>query len=118
LIFALPGNPVSTTVTFYLFALPILKKLAGYEIYKSPIVKVEIRNNIKLDPRPEYHRVIISFDHSSGKLIATSTGNQISSRIMSFRSCNGLLKLPGRTDTKTILEKGTIVDAMLIGQLI
>ncbi|CAH1765890.1 5468_t:CDS:2, partial [Entrophospora sp. SA101] len=118
LIFALPGNPVSTTVTFYLFVLPVLKKLSGYEIYKSPIVKVEIRNNIKLDPRPEYHRIIINFDHLNNKLMATSTGNQISSCMMSLKSCNGLLQLPGRTNTQTILEKGTIIDAMLIGQLI
>ena len=30
LVFALPGNPVSSTVTFYLFVLPALRKMAGW----------------------------------------------------------------------------------------
>jgi gephyrin len=30
LVFALPGNPVSSLVTFQLFALPALRSLAGH----------------------------------------------------------------------------------------
>ncbi|KFH70994.1 hypothetical protein MVEG_03840 [Podila verticillata NRRL 6337] len=36
LMFGLPGNPVSATVTFHLFVLPALRKLAGYEKYMWP----------------------------------------------------------------------------------
>jgi hypothetical protein len=32
-------------------------------------------------------------------------------------SCNALLKLPGKTDQLKELVKGTMVDAILIGQL-
>ncbi|CAG8719799.1 2792_t:CDS:2, partial [Racocetra fulgida] len=113
LIFGLPGNPVSATVTFYLFVLPALRKLAGYENWNSPILPAEI----SLDPRPEYHRAVISFDHSKGKFMAISTGHQISSRMLSLRSCNALLKLPERTDQCKELDKGSVVDAILIGQL-
>ncbi|CAG8453862.1 8482_t:CDS:2, partial [Funneliformis caledonium] len=41
LIFGLPGNPVSATVTFYLFVLPTLRKLAGYEHWNLPTVQAE-----------------------------------------------------------------------------
>jgi gephyrin len=30
LVFGLPGNPVSTLVTFYLFVVPTLRKLSGH----------------------------------------------------------------------------------------
>lgn len=43
LVFALPGNPASATVTFYLFVLPALRKIAGYTQYQNPTVSVEVR---------------------------------------------------------------------------
>ncbi|CAB4492183.1 hypothetical protein RhiirA1_379788 [Rhizophagus irregularis] len=117
LIFSLPGNPVSATVTSYLFVLPALRKIAGYDNWNLPIVQAELSNNISLDPRPEYHRATISYDYTKGKFLAVSTGNQISSRLLSMCSCNALLKLPGKTDQLKELVKGTMVDAILIGQL-
>ncbi|RIA89485.1 hypothetical protein C1645_797165 [Glomus cerebriforme] len=117
LIFSLPGNPVSATVTFYLFVLPALRKIAGYNNWNLPIVQAELTNNINLDPRPEYHRALISFDHMKGKFLAVSTGNQISSRMLSMRSCNALLKLPEKTDQLKEFAKGIMVNAILIGQL-
>ena len=43
LIFALPGNPASAIVTFYLFVLPGLRKMAGYTHYANPIIPVEVK---------------------------------------------------------------------------
>ena len=43
LIFALPGNPVSALVTFYLFVIPSLKKMSGYENPHWPVLKVKVR---------------------------------------------------------------------------
>ncbi|CAG8512872.1 7992_t:CDS:2, partial [Scutellospora calospora] len=113
LIFGLPGNPASATVTFYLFVLPALRKLAGYENWNLPILQAELTDKISLDPRPEYHRAVISFDHSKGKFMAISTGYQISSRILSLRSCNALLKLPERTDLCKELDKGSTGGALI-----
>lgn len=42
LMFGLPGNPVSATVTFHLFVLPALRKLAGYEKFMWPSVQAEV----------------------------------------------------------------------------
>ncbi|KAI9269302.1 MoaB/Mog domain-containing protein [Phascolomyces articulosus] len=115
LIFALPGNPASATVTFYLFVLPGLRKMAGYPQYANPVIPVEITNDVSLDPRPEYHRVRISV--SGSKFIADSTGGQRSSRMLSLRQANGLLKLPAWTEEKQKLLKGDTVPCVLIGQL-
>ncbi|CAB5124432.1 unnamed protein product [Rhizophagus irregularis] len=39
LIFSLPGNPVSATVTSYLFVLPALRKIAGYDNWNYLLCK-------------------------------------------------------------------------------
>lgn len=45
LVFALPGNPVSATVTFYLFVLPALRKMSGMGRSRNVIVPVQVRIN-------------------------------------------------------------------------
>ncbi|OCT66422.1 hypothetical protein XELAEV_18042672mg, partial [Xenopus laevis] len=85
--FLFTGNPVSAVVTCNLFVVPALRKMQGI-----------------LDPRP----TIIK---------ARSTGNQMSSRLMSMRSANGLLMLPPKTEQYVELHKGEVVDVMVIGRL-
>jgi molybdopterin biosynthesis enzyme len=41
LIFCLPGNPVSSIVTFYLFVLPALKKMKGESSHPA-FIKVKV----------------------------------------------------------------------------
>lgn len=45
------------------------------------------------------------------------TGNQVSSRLMSMRTANGLLMLPPKTEQYVELHKGEVVDVMVIGRL-
>jgi len=42
LIFCLPGNPVSSTVCFYLFVLPAVRKMSGHPYPDLPIVKAKV----------------------------------------------------------------------------
>ncbi|ORY95445.1 MoaB/Mog domain-containing protein [Syncephalastrum racemosum] len=112
LLFGLPGNPASAIVTFYLFVLPALRKMAGYTYYQNTEILVKLADSVSLDTRPEYHRVRVSAD-----LVAHSTGGQRSSRIMSLHQANGLLKLPSRTTNQSRLEAGTQVPCILIGPL-
>jgi gephyrin len=44
-VFALPGNPASALVTFYIFVLPALRKMGGWAVDRCqlPRVKVEVR---------------------------------------------------------------------------
>ncbi|ORE08481.1 hypothetical protein BCV72DRAFT_89270 [Rhizopus microsporus var. microsporus] len=115
LIFALPGNPVSATVTFYLFVLPALRKMAGWSNPDNVVVSVELENDINLDTRPEFHRVHVRA--SMNGLVAKSTGSQLSSRMLSMKEANGLLKLPMKSPEQSRLQKGTKAQCMLIGQL-
>lgn len=117
LVFALPGNPVSSLVTFYLMAGPALRKMAGWANPSLGRVQAFLGQPLKLDPeRPEYHRAILRWDRvlndGRGGYVALSTGSQASSRLLSMRTANALLELPAAEGT---LQAGAVVDALLIG---
>ncbi|XP_078262462.1 gephyrin isoform X17 [Rhinoraja longicauda] len=111
------GNPVSAVVTCNLFVIPALRKMQGILDPRPTIIKARLSSDVKLDPRPEYHRCILTWHHQEPLPWAQSTGNQMSSRLMSMRSANGLLMLPPKTEQYVELHKGEVVDVMVIGRL-
>lgn len=109
-IFSLPGNPASALVTFHLFVLPSLHKQSGVSPVGLPKVPVALAHDFPLDPRPEYHRAVVSVG-KNGLLSASSTGGQRSSKVGSLRSANALVCMPSG---KGKLEKGSRVDALIM----
>lgn len=129
-VFALPGNPASALVTFYIFVLPSLRKLAGYPAHSPPSsqaanpwslasIPVTLASEMRLDPRPEFHRVILRSECSQG-LVAYSTGNQRSSAMHSMASANALIALPPlqNGEMKIKLQAGEKAPAILLGSLV
>ncbi|KAL2754557.1 hypothetical protein ACRALDRAFT_2060368 [Sodiomyces alcalophilus JCM 7366] len=113
-LFALPGNPASALVTFHLFVLPALHKLAGVTPVGLPRVPVTLSHDFTLDKgRPEYHRAVVAVGRD-GKLAASSTGWQRSSRVGSLRSANALLCMPKGSEP---LGKGVEVEALLMSSV-
>lgn len=126
LFFALPGNPASCLVCKNLLVDPALKYMSGVPIdLCSPpkvIVTLETEEGNKLildSERPEYHRAFVrtspSTDGQSSILLARSTGNQRSSRLLSMQSANALLCLPQASGH---LESGNTITALLTGIII
>ncbi|KZT66051.1 hypothetical protein DAEQUDRAFT_489147 [Daedalea quercina L-15889] len=116
--FALPGNPASAIVTFHVFVLPALRRLGGWPEARCqlPRVRVQLRDSMRLDPRPEYHRVVINAGPEG--LLAYSTGGQRSSRVASLSGANGLVALPARApDGPSELKAGEVAEAVVIGEL-
>uniref|UniRef100_A0A8C3KHW6 Gephyrin n=2 Tax=Neoaves TaxID=3078114 RepID=A0A8C3KHW6_9CHAR len=74
IIFALPGNPVSAVVTCNLFVVPALRKMQGILDPRPTIIKARLSCDVKLDPRPEYHRCILTWHHQEPLPWAQSTG--------------------------------------------
>lgn len=70
-----------------------------------------------MDPRPEYHRAALDWYPDEQLPIATSTGNQISSRLTSMTTANVLLVLPPKSEEKHEVKKGDVVKAMVIGRI-
>jgi molybdopterin molybdotransferase len=85
--FGLPGNPVSTMVTFELFARPVLEALAGMSPRKLKFVHAKLKSEIRVMPGlKRFLPAILSgeFEHSqvelvrwqgSGDLAATALAN-------------------------------------------
>lgn len=65
-----------------------------------------------LDPRPEYARA--SIVSRNGKLLASITGGQISSRLKSTVEADVLLELPARTEAKPYITAGTPLKALVL----
>lgn len=119
LVFGLPGNPVSSLVTYHLFVVPALRKLAGWPAPQLRRVQAQLAQSLPLDAeRPEYHRATLQWDAAlnggNGGWMAQSTGRQASSRLLSMRTANALLELPQAAGK---LDAGAVVSALLIGTL-
>lgn len=120
LAFGLPGNPVSCLVCFHLFVVPAIRCLSGWKDPHLLRVHARIEQPLKTDPvRPEFHRVTVKWKENDGSgtpgFVAESTGQQMSSRLLSMKSANALLELPlGRT----LLPAGTSVSAIVISDLL
>lgn len=114
LVFSLPGNPVSAMVCFELLVAPAMRRLAGHHCPDPPRVRCSLSSSVKLDPeRPEYQRCVLRWDGLHDRYAAEVTGNQQSSRLMSFNTANGLLELPKGPGT---IPAGTMVVALLVGE--
>ncbi|KAE9407266.1 hypothetical protein BT96DRAFT_914841 [Gymnopus androsaceus JB14] len=111
------SKPLSALVTFNVFVVPALRKLGGWEFSgegcELPKVKVELQQPMPLDPRTEFHRVILR------KLKAYSTGGQRSSRVASLSGANGLVILPQKEDGgKDEMDSGEMAEAIVIGEIL
>lgn len=110
LAFGLPGYPVSSLVSFEVFVRPALRAMQGDAHPERPTVRVALATPIKPSPdRPEYQRATVRWE--GGRLTATSTGGQGSSRLLSLRGANALLLVPAGAET---YPAGAELEALLI----
>jgi len=110
LFFGLPGNPVSVLVGFELFIRPALAIMAGRSDPERPRVPVFLAHPTPPTDRTEFQRAVVRVA-PDGRLVATTTGGQASSRLASFVGANALLVIPPR-DTEYLA--GERVEALLL----
>jgi len=91
----LPGNPVSTMVTFELFVRPAIRRLAGHALPFRRTVPVVVQEPITLGPKlRHYLRAIVQPDEPGRPLTARLTGPQGSGILTSMARANALLIVP------------------------
>jgi molybdopterin molybdotransferase len=92
----LPGNPVSTMVTFELFVRPAIRRLAGHALPFRRTVPVTVREPITLGPRlRHYLRAVVTEPRGpDGGREAVLTGPQGSGILTSMVKANALLVVP------------------------
>jgi len=102
----LPGNPVSTMVTFELFVRPAIRRLQGHALPFRRTVTVVVREAITLGPKlRHYLRAIVEGNE------ARLTGPQGSGILTSMARANALLIVPA--DMPTVVE-GTELQALIL----
>ncbi|HBN10200.1 MAG TPA: molybdopterin molybdenumtransferase MoeA [Cyanobacteria bacterium UBA8530] len=107
--FGLPGNPVSTMVTFTLYLRPALRKMMGYEELEAPRCLVRIEEDIeKRKKRRQFLRAVRE-KNSSGEILARLTGPQGSGILRSMAIADSLLIVP---EGEGSFEKGTLLEAI------
>jgi molybdopterin molybdotransferase len=102
----LPGNPVSSMVTFYKLVWPLLQKMQGLELVPSLTFPAKLTSPIRKQPgRVEYQRGILSYDADNQPCVAI-TGGQGSGMLtsMSLANCFVLLE-----QEQGDLDAGTMV---------
>jgi molybdopterin molybdotransferase len=108
--FGLPGFPVSSLVTFEVFVRPALRKMQGLTALQRPTLPVRLAYDARASAdRTEYQRVTL---HREGRdLVASTTGSQSSSRLMSLAGAHALVRVPPGDQG---ISAGTIVDALIL----
>jgi molybdopterin molybdotransferase len=102
----LPGNPVSTMVTFELFVRPFIRRLQGHALPFRRTVPVIVREPITLGPKlRHYLRAIV--EEGEARL----TGPQGSGILTSMARANALLIVPADMPTVPV---GTELQALIL----
>jgi len=111
LVFCLPGNPVSSVVTFLEFVRPcVARMMARSNDGEDVQLKAKLEQSLsKRDGKRHYHRGILR--SNEGKLTVRSTGNQSSGVLSSLVKANCLIIL---NEDKSTFEEGEEVDVELL----
>ena len=106
----LPGNPVSSMVTFELFVRPAILKMMGKKNLTKPTIEAVVENSVvNRDRRRIFARVIV--EKRRGQYFARLTGPQGSGILTSMTLANGLMVIP---ENKTEVVAGDIVQVMML----
>ncbi len=113
-VFGLPGNPVSSMVSFELFARAALRTMMGHEFESAKRPTVRALAGAGLDRRPDgkthFVRVVATME-PNGRYVASSSGGQGSNLLRSMALANALAVLPDGDGAIA----GQEVDVLLLG---
>jgi molybdenum cofactor synthesis domain-containing protein len=112
-VFGLPGNPVSSLVSFELFARPALRSMMGHP--QPQRTRVQAVADVALARRPDgkTHFLRVVANYRDGGFHVTPVGGQGSHQLSAMASANALAVLPdgdgiGAGGTLTIIPLGEI----------
>jgi molybdopterin molybdotransferase len=112
-VFGLPGNPVSSMVSYELFARPALRRMAGHEDLYRPVVAAVAPEGLrrKRDGKTHFVRVAATHD-DAGVWSVRSAGGQDSHQLAAMAAANALAVVPDGDD----LPPGATVPILLLGR--
>jgi len=110
----LPGNPVSSMITFELFARPAILKMMGKKNLAKPTIDAVIENPIvNSDGRRIFARAVVQ--KRGGQYFARLTGPQGSGILTSMTLANGLVIVP---EDKARVAAGDVVQVIMLDEVV
>jgi molybdopterin molybdotransferase len=111
-VFGLPGNPVSSMVSFEQFVRPSILKMMGHKTLFRKTVRAMLMEDIKKKEGTR-HFIRARVNYENGKYAVTTTGEQGSGILKSMVRANGLIVLP---QNATSVRAGEEVTVQVIDQ--
>jgi molybdenum cofactor synthesis domain-containing protein len=113
-VFGLPGNPVSSMVSFELLARPALRRMAGHHTVHRPLLPAVAADAFprRPDGKAHYVRVLAERD-ADGVLRVGSAGGQGSHHLTAMARAHALLPLPDGDG----VEAGAPVRVLLLAEV-
>ena len=110
LVFGLPGNPVSSAISFLLYARPALLKMMGHTRLFLPVIQATLEHEIKKSRGvKEFIRCRLRYEEGQG--FASSSGAQGAGMLHSLSLAQGLIVAQ---EEETNLEKGKQFPVILL----
>ncbi len=110
-VFSLPGNPVSTMITFEELVRPALLRMMGHQRVIKPTVRAVLTEPVSKKPgRLHFLRVQIKVDE--GLYLANPSGDQNTGILKTMVRAGGLALLPAEREH---FEAGDLVEVHLLG---
>jgi len=112
-VFGLPGNPVSSMVSFELFARPALRQMMGFgpDALDRPRVRATVEDDsLRRRPDGKVHFARVVCRYADGRYRVRSSGGQASNLLRAMALANGLAVLPDGDGA----AEGEDVDVMLL----
>jgi molybdopterin molybdotransferase len=110
-IFGLPGNPVSTRVSFEMFVRPALRRLAGHQLLERPIVNMVLDCEMTRKIDGKLHLVhVVSRVSDDGRHHIVSAPRQGSHLLSAVADANAIAMIPDGDG----LVRGDLARAMIL----
>lgn len=106
--FGLPGNPVSTAVTYHQLVVPAVRYLAGEQLVESLTLSATAKQSFKKQPgRMDFQRGILASDQGVNTVV--SAGSQSSGVLSSMAKANCYIRLEAGRGTVLPGETVTVI---------
>jgi molybdopterin molybdotransferase len=109
-VFGLPGNPVSSMISFEQFVRPSLLKMMGRRQLFRPVIEAILREDIQ-KKRGRRHFIRGSVSLEKDQYVVTTTGEQGSGILRSMVKANGLIIIP---EDQELVRAGEKVKVQLL----
>ena len=109
-LFGLPGNPVSSMVSFEQFVRPAIRKMSGHSALFRPSLKAVLREDVA-KKAGLVHFIRCRLAAEGGKIFASTTGDQGSGILSSMVKAQGLIVLPRE---QTLARAGEEVNVLIL----